>query len=949
MAKTLVNASQLAPFSGSTATTAKFAEGVYTGGLSMESGSITKAGGISFYNGGAIDYIGSKINLFQNTNIDGTLTVNTSLTLDTTTITTAEIGVLDSVTAGTAAASKAVVLDASKNIATIGTVGCGAITSTGASSFGSINVGGTITGDTSLTLDAVTISTAELGVLDSVTAGTAAASKAVVLDASKNIATIGTVGCGAITSTGNSAMAQLTTSGRVIVDDATDATSTTDGSLQTDGGLSVAKDGIFGNDVKLKSDAAVLAFGDGSDVTLTHVADTALLLNSSRQLQFGDSATYIHQISDGNLKLAADGALLLSSDTVQVESANSLDPMLELKNTTNDTLGARLHFLKDKGAAAADDDIVGLIAWSGDNDAQQQTTYAEMMCQIADASDGTEGGKLVLRVASHDGEMNNGIIISDGDVEDEVDITLGNGAASRVIIPGNLIVTGTTTTVDVEVVNTANGVIFEGATDDAYETTLKAVDPTGADKVHQLANVSGFLQPFAAASTVAITSIPAELNLLDGGTAVGGSITIADGDGLIVHDGGVMKTIPFSDVKTYAGGVNIDTYDALGSAALHQTDDHFIFSDAGTEKKITFSNLQDAVFADVSGDATIAAGGALTIAATSIEGSMLNDNCISGQSNLGGVGVDDADEFMFSDGGVLKALTGANLYGWVFGKVSGDATVNAAGALTLAAGSVENSMLADDAVGADELAANAVVNASVASNAAIAFSKMEALQAARIVVGNGSNVATGVAVSGDITMSDAGVVTIAAGAVENSMLADDAVGADELAANAVVNASVASAAGIAYSKMEAVNAGRIMVGNGSNVGTLVAVSGDATMSDAGALTIAATAVEGTMLNGNCGGAGIAVVSNALIVDFAMQRCIGSSGDGYATADGTYTLPSTPVSGSEMVFLNGQMLYRGDTTDAAAGSGDYSTATGSIELHADLKLDADDVLQVYFLL
>ena len=198
-------------------------------------------------------------------------------------------------------------------------------------------------------------------------------------------------------------------------------------------------------------------------------------------------------------------------------------------------------------------------------------------------------------------------------------------------------------------------------------------------------------------------------------------------------------------------------------------------------------------------------------------------------------------------------------------------------------------------------------------------------------------------------MSDAGVVTIAAGAVENSMLADDAVGADELAANAVVNASVASAAGIAYSKMEAVNAGRIMVGNGSNVGTLVAVSGDATMSDAGALTIAATAVEGTMLNGNCGGAGIAVVSNALIVDFAMQRCIGSSGDGYATADGTYTLPSTPVSGSEMVFLNGQMLYRGDTTDAAAGSGDYSTATGSIELHADLKLDADDVLQVYFLL
>ena len=49
-------------------------------------------------------------------------------------------------------------------------------------------------------------------------------------------------------------MAQLTTSGRVIVDDATEATSTTDGSLQTDGGLSVAKSAVIGDDLDLLSD-----------------------------------------------------------------------------------------------------------------------------------------------------------------------------------------------------------------------------------------------------------------------------------------------------------------------------------------------------------------------------------------------------------------------------------------------------------------------------------------------------------------------------------------------------------------------------------------------------------------------------------------------------------------------------------------------------------------------
>ena len=52
----------------------------------------------------------------------------------------------------------------------------------------------------------------------------------------------------------------------------------------------------------------------------------------------------------------------------------------------------------------------------------------------------------------------------------------------------------------------------------------------------------------------AVTATAAELNLIDGGTSVGGSITLADADGFIVNDNGTMKTIPASDVKTYASG-----------------------------------------------------------------------------------------------------------------------------------------------------------------------------------------------------------------------------------------------------------------------------------------------------------------------------------------------------------------------------------------------------------
>jgi hypothetical protein len=49
-----------------------------------------------------------------------------------------------------------------------------------------------------------------------------------------------------------------------------------------------------------------------------------------------------------------------------------------------------------------------------------------------------------------------------------------------------------------------------------------------------------------------ITSTAAELNILDGGTSVGSSITVADADGIVINDGGTMKTIPASDIKTYA-------------------------------------------------------------------------------------------------------------------------------------------------------------------------------------------------------------------------------------------------------------------------------------------------------------------------------------------------------------------------------------------------------------
>jgi len=112
-------------------------------------------------------------------------------------------------------------------------------------------------------------------------------------------------------------------------------------------------------------------------------------------------------------------------------------------------------------------------------------------------------------------------------------ITAGTASASKAVIldsnkdltgvrnltvAGDLVVSGTTKTVDTVTMEAANAVIFEGATADGNETTLTIVDPT-ADHTQYLINQTGYIPVLAASTTTAITSTPAELNLVDGSSA----------------------------------------------------------------------------------------------------------------------------------------------------------------------------------------------------------------------------------------------------------------------------------------------------------------------------------------------------------------------------------------------------------------------------------------------
>jgi len=66
------------------------------------------------------------------------------------------------------------------------------------------------------------------------------------------------------------------------------------------------------------ADASTIKFGADQDVILTHVADTGLLLNAAMKIQFRDAAIHISSTADGDLSIAADDEIDLTSTLIDI-------------------------------------------------------------------------------------------------------------------------------------------------------------------------------------------------------------------------------------------------------------------------------------------------------------------------------------------------------------------------------------------------------------------------------------------------------------------------------------------------------------------------------------------------------------------------------------------------------------------------------------------------------
>ena len=232
-----------------------------------------------------------------------------------------------------------------------------------------------------------------------------------------------------------------------------------------------------------------------------------------------------------------------------------------------------------------------------------------------------------------------------------------------------------------------NGLIYDGGVDSISKINVRLQNNSGLF-VETAGLKTNFATLTSATPDVAADSIPFIDSAGDAKCSINTFLTQIAGSGISVSG---------NQLTAAGSSVDIDALSALGGTGLHQTEDHFMFSDNGTEKKITFSNLEDAIFGNVSSHATIAAGGALTIANGVIQSSMLSPNVITSLTSHGG-SINQTAELMIDDT-ALRKVSFSQLEDAIFANISGDATVAAGGALTIAANAVEGSMLNSNVAG----------------------------------------------------------------------------------------------------------------------------------------------------------------------------------------------------------------------------------------------------------
>jgi len=551
--------------------------------------------------------------------------------------------------------------------------------------------------DGTVTTDALVADTADIngGTVDGATVGANSASSGAftTITASSSITGSGTVQGTTITAT------------TAFVPDASD-------------GAALGTSALEFSDLFL-ADGAVINFGDDQDVSLTHVADTGLLISSTDQLQFGDSGTYIYQSADGVLDLVSDTEIEINATTIDINGNVDISGTL--------TVAGALDF---GDAALSNVGDVQLDSIAGDGDTNTSITFS--------------GSDVITITAGGDTQFtfNNGSILPTTDN----DIDLGSssyefkdGYFDGTVYADAINFNGTAIAATAAELN-----IVDGDTS-ATSTTLADADRVvvndgGTMKQVALTDFETYFE--SSIDTIANFEVTTELQtpliaFTDGDDA----IQIADGGGVTMAAGltstaaaNTLGATSFNDADiTNVGAVQLDS----------------IAGDGDTNTSITFSG-SDVI--------TIATGGSgrLTIGDGAL--SPVTDNEI----DLGTSSLEFKDAFF--DGTVTADAFAGPLTGNVTGNASGTALT-----VTQAAQTAITSLGTLTALTVDDVAINGKVITMTGSTSDTAVFTAGTNGTLSIVTTDDAAAAANIQITADgtVDIDSAGVLTLDSGAAIN--------------------------------------------------------------------------------------------------------------------------------------------------------------------------------------
>ena len=301
------------------------------------------------------------------------------------------------------------------------------------------------------------------------------------------------------------AMSVLADGEMVVGDGTTDPVAESGATLRTSIGVGTGDSPQFTDltltdDLILDSDASVVHFGDNQEVTLTHVHDTGLLLNTTMQLQFYDSTQYINAPTAASLAISGGGTTATFTST-----------------------GVGIGVAAPSEALA----VVGDISASGDLHATN--------IELGHASDTT-----LARASSGDVNIEGNIIYRAGGTD--VPVADGGTGASSLTDGGVLLGSGTGAITAMAVLSDGEMIVGDGTTDPVAESgaTLRTSIGVGTGDSPQFTGIE-----LGHASDTTVTRDSGGDLAIEGNIvyrAGGTDVPVADGGtgASTVTDGGVL-------------------------------------------------------------------------------------------------------------------------------------------------------------------------------------------------------------------------------------------------------------------------------------------------------------------------------------------------------------------------------------------------------------------------